>query len=266
MLLLANSYTTLAENNVDIAIEAPIYQHYLGKSDDGDNKNQRELTEIRLLLRALLLGGYNGQVKFIPLNEADFQGVKLFLSEGRATISATAWGNGLSSAGKRLYYSSALVRHYDVGIYTTRHKSNNLKINHLKDFGQLSAAVQENWVKDIALLQTLNLKAIYPVKSWRNMLRLVESGRADFLVAAFSGAKDLSREHQGLTLYPVPGVKLRYPGARHWVISLAHPRGKYIHGVIQAGIKQLKASGELQQAYSKAGVFNQQVTDWKRLN
>lgn len=269
---IALTYLTLllalpARAEVEILIEKPIYQHFTDTSSNPLNKNQRELVEIKMLLQALRLGGYSGDIRYYIIETAELVDRRKILREGRATVSATAWWTGVNAdVSDHIYLSSPALTSQEVGLYTSLEKSKSLSVSSLEGLSALTATVDSRWLADINFLQSLNFKYLYRVSSWRNMLRMVESGRADIIVAAFSKSPDLSREHQGITLHPIPGAKLNFPHPRHWLISKANPAGQKTYQQIELGLSKLRQQGKIEQYYREAGVINAQVSDWRLLN
>jgi hypothetical protein len=97
------------------------------------------------------------------------------------------------------------------------------------------------------------------------MVRMVAAGRADFVLAPFSSAPDLSLHAEGLTLLPLPGVKVGLSGSRHFVLAAQHPAFAAFGRRLDEGIQRLHADGRLRQAYQDSGFFSPAVRQWRRL-
>ncbi|WP_163835377.1 hypothetical protein [Spartinivicinus ruber] len=155
---------------------------------------------------------------------------------------------------------------FEVGLYTTPSNKavQNIKSkNDLKDF---SAVSSENWKIDWQILNSLNLKNVYSVPKLEQMAIMVDNNRADFLLWKFSGRDDLASDVAGYNLIPVKGVKIALKGSRHFIISKKHPDSEKIFQTLNMGLKKVRESRELQEAFYQSGFFNKRVKDWITLN
>lgn len=235
-----------------------------------DSIYAKELVELALLHLALDKGGYRGSTVYVNLKDSDQPRTSHYLKAGLGTISSEASASinkVLPKNHKDVFHlTSALISSIDVGVYTTTEQLKTIQLNNTSDFNRLTAVVDYDWPLDIAFLQTLPLKKLEKVKTWTNAYKMIQAQRANFCIAAFSNNTDLSNTADGITLYPVPNVKLSFPRDRRWLISKQHPAGEQAIKSIEKGLSILRTEGTIRKSYVKAGVINDSVRHWKVLN
>lgn len=152
---------------------------------------------------------------------------------------------------------------YEKGLFTTLAKQKNLRVNSPGDLGKLSMVSSNTWLVDWAALKEYKFAALYSAPTKAMQFKMVEGGRADFTLQDFAGTPDLSIKEEGITLYPVPGVKIGLFGARHYLISKKHPDGATLFAALQKGLAMMQKSGEIKRALTECGFYNQATANWK---
>lgn len=231
--------------------------------------NYRDLTDYLLLRRALTLGGNHLPIVTEPWLDVSYDRVLLRLRAGHAAIFSNGiWREDIPVGDPQLSVSSPLFEYgeMEVGIYMSPNNPNLHTTKSLNDVKKLSAVSSKQWRPDWIALQQLGLDRLYDNVYWESMLKMVRSQRVDFMLIGFSNREDLSYKAVGITLKPVPGLKVKLAGSRGWVISKTNQCGVDVYQALEKGLEILRKSGEIKRAYREAGVINEAVENWLVLN
>lgn len=233
------------------------------RDDYFSDKWLRTSLEFVLVCRAIRLGGLEANYKIVDFPNSARTRAELL----RGTVSIMVdlpWGD--FAAHEDLYRSDAVLRVGDFvkGVYTRPDHARLLKVQTLEELREYKAVSSETWVYDWAALQRMEVEAI-SVSRYELMGRMVERGRADFLVGEFPGAGDLSQYINGVRFIPVPGIKIALPGSRHVAVSKRAPHAKEIFDALQVGLKILREKGLIKKGYQAVGFLNPFIEDWKPL-
>ncbi|WP_193368755.1 ABC transporter substrate-binding protein [Pelagibius marinus] len=223
----------------------------------------RTSLEFVLVCRAIRLGGLEATYTIYSFpNSARTRGELL---AGRVAIMVDLPWNDFAQH-EDLYQSDAVLRVGDFvkGIYTRPDHTELLKVRTLEELRKFTAVSSDTWVYDWAALQRMNITTS-TVSRYELMGRMVEKGRADFLVGEFPGASDLSQYINGFRFVPVPGIKIALPGSRHVAISKRAPHAKQIFDAVQIGLKILRDRGLIKKGYQTVGFLNPLIETWKVL-
>lgn len=280
LLLLAIDSTNAAPEDYNHTITAALssniakdVKHFLSHRQPSEVTNyksryaRRSVISFVLLRQALALGGLNDEINI--RTEKVFQRNLNYARSGMITmIGEPVWLSAIDNSDNQFYVSTPLIRNEElaVGLYT--HPRHHL-IKHppsketLKNY---SAVSNRNWKNDWELLKQLNLKSIQHSLFWRNIIKMVYAGRADFTLAPFQDTKNLTISAYGVTLKAIPDVKVVFQDSRHIVISRNHPRGLTAFNALEIGLAKLRSEGTISRAYTEAGVFNTRTSNWTSLN
>jgi hypothetical protein len=231
--------------------------------------NYRDLTDYLLLRRALALGGNQVPVMIEPWLDVSYDRMVLRLRSGKATVFSNGiWREDFPSNDLQLKVSSPLFNfgEMEAGLYMSPDNPKLHAIKTLNDVHTLTAVSSKQWRPDWVALEQIGLTTLYDSVHWENMMKMVRSQRVDFMLSGFSRADDLSYQAIGITLVPVPGMKVKLAGSRSWVISLTNVRGAEAYSSIEKGLKILRQQGVVERAYRAAGVINDKVAHWRVLN
>lgn len=231
--------------------------------------NYRDLTDYILLRRALALGGNKLPVVNEPWFDVSYNRVVLRLRSGHAAVFSNGiWREDFSADDKHLKVSSPLLNfgEMEAGLYMSPDNPHLHSTKTLEDVRKLTAVSSKQWRPDWNALEQLGLAALYNNVYWESMVRMVRSQRVDFMLSGFSSRPDLSYRAMGITLMPVPGMKVKLVGSRGWVISLTNAQGPAAYNAIEKGLSILREQGVIERAYRAAGVINEKVADWRVLN
>lgn len=231
--------------------------------------NYRDLTDYLLLRRALALGGNKLPVVIEPWFDVSYDRVVLRLRSGHAAVFSNGiWREDIAAQDAQLKVSSPLFNYgeLEAGLYMS---PQNPKLQSTKtpaDVRKLTAVSSKQWRPDWNALEQLGLAAIYDNVHWESMMKMVRSQRVDFMLSGFSMQPDLSYQALGITLVPVPGMKVKLAGSRGWLVSLTNAQGAEVYTAIEKGLVILREQGVIARAYRAAGVINDTVADWHVLN
>ena len=231
--------------------------------------NYRDLTDYFLLRRALTAGGSQLPVEVKPWPDVSYDRLVLRLRAGQATVFSNGiWREDFSGEDDQLKVTSPLMAfgELEAGLFMSPDNPKLHTTKTLADVHKLTAVSSKQWRPDWNALEQLGLEGIYDNVHWESMVKMVRSKRVDFMLSGFSRLPDLSYQALGITLVPVPGVKVKLPGSRGWVVSMVNTQGPAAYKAIEKGLKILHEQGVIVRAYRGAGAINDQVADWKVLN
>ncbi|MEN0038656.1 MAG: hypothetical protein AAGC78_16380 [Cellvibrio sp.] len=229
----------------------------------------RDLTDYLLLRRALALGGNTLPIVAEPWFDVSYDRVVLRLRSGHASVFSNGiWREDFAPSDAQLKTSSPLFRYgeMEAGIYMNPQNPKLQSTKTLDDVQKLTAVSSKQWRPDWNALQQLGLAKLHDNVHWESMMKMVHTRRVDFMLSGFSSREDLSYQAMGITLLPVPGLKVKLAGSRGWIVSQTHPAGADAYRAIEKGLVILRDEGVITQAYRASGVINERVADWKVLN
>jgi hypothetical protein len=231
---------------------------------------RRDLVDYILMRQALALGAEQPlTIEVKPWLSISYNRVLTSLARGKVTaLSNTLWREDIQHDSPNLYISSPTLAsgYYQVGLYTSPNNPKRLTTKTLKDVQQLTAISSRQWRPDWQALESLNLKRLESSVNWENMVKMVHRQRADFMLAPFTPEPDMSYSAMGVTLKPIPGLKVALKGSRGWAISRTHPAGKRFYQTLERGMQILKERGSFMHAYRQAGLLHAGTDDWLLLN
>jgi ABC-type amino acid transport substrate-binding protein len=152
----------------------------------------------------------------------------------------------------------------EIGVYVKPDKLNSLIINTTEDLKKLTAVTQSDWTIDKDALIQMGIS--YTTTSrFINMFKMVDNGRADFLLASFSAESTMSKTVEGVTLEAIKGIKINLPYTRSYVVYKNSLNSTIIFNALQKGLKILKKEGKLEKYFEKIGYINARVKNWQVL-
>lgn len=231
--------------------------------------NYRDLTDYLLLRRALRLGGNSTPVQIAPWFDVSYDRLVLRLRAGQeAVFSNGVWREDFPQGDAQLRVSSPIMEfgELEAGLYMSPDNPKLHTTKTLADVRKLTAVSSKQWRPDWMALQQLGLEGVYDNVHWDSMVKMVQSKRVDFMLSGFSLNPDLSYQALGITLLPVPEVKVKLPGSRGWVVSFSNPQGQATYNAIEKGLAMLREQGVIARAYRASGAINERVANWQVLN
>ena len=240
-----------------LAVPADVYRDYecwLGKrtlatiSDYRGPCLRRDVVEVALFQQALIAAGYAHAPQWEIINS--YQRTLLELSHGKLPAAATSlWLKdieatpGLTASRAVLPVGSNLAQ-----LYGREPVAGIPPLTRLQQLSEFRIVSSSQWDTDWQLLKTLPHAELLEANHWKTMVRWVNHGRADLLLAP-----PLQHDRQHLTvdairLAPVPGGMLCLPGSRHFAISQQWPEAEKLRQALDRGLSILEKEGRLQQA------------------
>ena len=247
-----------------LAVPADVYRDYecwLGKrtlatiSDYRGPCLRRDVVEVALFQQALIAAGYAHAPQWEIINS--YQRTLLELSHGKLPAAATSlWLKdieatpGLTASRAVLPVGSNLAQ-----LYGREPVAGIPPLTRLQQLSEFRIVSSSQWDTDWQLLKTLPHAELLEANHWKTMVRWVNHGRADLLLAP-----PLQHDRPHLTvdairLAPLPGGMLCLPGSRHFAISQQWPEAEKLRQALDRGLSILEKEGRLQQAYQQAGLM-----------
>lgn len=228
---------------------------------------RRDVVELVLVQQALRLGGWREGIR--PVEATAYSRILREIADGRALVSGTtAWRADLAPLGAEVYISRALIGPGQsvAGFYTVPGNVRALAARNLDEVRQLRAVSNRQWRADWEVLSRLGLQELYDVAAWPSMVAMLAAGRADVVLAPFQPGNTMQFKTGGVTLVPVPNIKVSLPGSRHFAVSLLAPQGHEAAQALDRGLALLQQRGVIRRAYEQAGFINPRVAGWTTLN
>jgi hypothetical protein len=216
-----------------------------------------------LIARALVLANIKAEFDLVTIPNSAREREMLY--EGLADIAGTTqWDFHKEKLAANCFFSDIVIPDgfFEKGLYTTKYKSESIRITSVKDLSKYSFAINKNWVVDWKTLEGLHPKTIYDTPTRQTMFSMVFNGRVDMTLQGFSANPDLSIEEGKMHLYPVKGVKIVLKGTRHFVINKKRPE---LYEALERGLKIMKADNSLITILRQSGFYNSATENWKIL-
>jgi len=221
-----------------------------------------EVIELVLLVQALQLGGYHGEIK---IKSASPQATIRKIEKGEALLGGVSiWRERTRSRNASLWVSDPIIRQgeFQLGLYGC---DEGREIANEAALQQFKVSSHANWPMVTEYLQTLELEDLSLSSDWGQVVEQACSGNSDLVTAPFTTSKSMTLQHRGNILKPVTGVKLQVEGTRHFVISRLHPKGKRTYFSLQRGLRKLRIKGNIARALRQSGFLNQAASSWNFL-
>lgn len=273
-------YTAASAVGRDIAVystEQPL-QEYLKLISERPNffndqkplllqQSQRAVADIHIFQQAISSSNLGISIK-LKAESANMRRAFILAQAGRVITFTETYSHADIVDKRDDFYISQIVLakgEYPVGLYTSidNHRARAMAANQLS---QLTAATHPQWHTDWRILESMNLKHIYPVESMIEALNLVARQEADILLKAFQGGEDFEFSHNSHKLVPILGVKVFFPDSRHFLVSKKHPDGDLLFEALDIGLSNMRQRGDIKKIYQRFGVMDQRVNDWEIVN
>lgn len=224
---------------------------------------RRDTVEVILFQQALRLGGMKDPIRFVPIDNYARNIVEVELDRVTA-MGTSAWAADIKDSKASLSLPTLREGEYVVGFYTTE---NNLKVQNasLDELRKLTAISNRAWQNDINTLEKLGINKIESAPTFIQMVKMLNAGRGDFILASFKPNPDLAFELDGIKMLPVRDLKVAMPGSRHFLVSNSE-QGQQVLQALNAGLNQLRKEGRIRRAYTDGGFFTKKIENWTLLN
>lgn len=265
-------YPTAAEAEPALLVPEDVMADYerllngrdpLALEDFSGTGSRRDVVEMILIQQALEAAEVNLDFRFEVENS--YEDILQGLVAGQALATGTtAWLSDLMPRHADTRITTALIGQgeFVAGIYVRPDNEQALQVSQADDLKALTGISSRSWRADWVTLEALDLGGLIDAASWSDMVSAVLAGEADFLLAPFQPTPGMVLTVGEQELVPIPGVKLGLVGSRHLAVSRAHPEGSLFNSALQLGLLRLKEEGVVRQAYTDAGFYHPEVTDW----
>lgn len=150
------------------------------------------------------------------------------------------------------------------GLYGTKQVIDTYAGTDFLHFSDLIVVANKNWTQDWKALSCTGLNLLH-VDRYQQMFNLVDKSRAEFLPLTFSAQSDLKRQEFGVTLYPLPNMKIVINQSLHFAVGSSENSGLRLLQKLNKGLAQLKQAGKIDETYKKLGLINANVNNWKTI-
>ncbi|NIZ00092.1 amino acid ABC transporter substrate-binding protein [Thalassospira lucentensis] len=222
------------------------------------------LMNYSIMREALKVGGIKAHIKPVPSPNSERS--RMMVQTGAADIK-TDWAFNIDDSPNALKTEPFIrVGEYEKGLYTSRRVAGLYANTPAESIQTLRAVSLRNWRLDWQVLESLTPASVMNVATQEQIFSLIEAGRADFTLLAFSSAKGMMREINGIELFPIPGVKVALAGSQHFMVSRHLKDADALVAGLNRGIKILYKNGFIRRCLINSGIVNPQVADWKLLD
>lgn len=264
----------LAKTIISVPATARLDKNYLAFMDNRSPDQvstfnsphaSRNVVSLALIQKALQLGGLSDvefEFHLVPNSERERAEVK----SGRVVIgSQDYWDYDFDDT---VYRSDPVIIDgtFEKGLYTHPANAAMLSVRRREELKDRSAVIVGTWKGDVAVLRTLEPKEIHEVYEFQTVQKFLEMGRADFTLLEFSANPGMAVSIFGVSLVPVPGIKVALPGNRCWMVSRKHPQGEQVYKALSIGLKKLQQDGTIKRALTESGFFQNRVKGWRVIN
>ncbi|WP_027468314.1 hypothetical protein [Deefgea rivuli] len=245
------------------------YQKLLGTRnldkirDYSGEGSRRDTVELILFQQALRLGGLNDVVRFSAIDNYARSIIEVEAAHATA-LGTTVWAADIGKEKASLSVPTIREGEYQVGFYTLERNQKVLQAN-FKQLQKLTVISNTAWKNDIQVLEQLGISKVESAPTYIQIVKMLNAGRGDFMMASFKGKSDLSVDVEGIRLLPIKNMKIAMPGSRHFLIANT-AQGQQVLTALNKGLTQLRKEGRIRRAYTDAGFFNQKVERWTLLN
>jgi len=230
----------------------------------GGEFSRRDVIEVVLIHQALARAGLREQIDFRPIETYSRQLAEV--SSGRSALSLTSvWREDSQRLQATSYISKALIEadEFIAGFYVRPNNKRALSAKNFSEIKTLTAVCNPSWQRDWKLLHSfMPNDQIHSAVIWGNMVRMINLGRVDFVLAPFQQTPNLELIFEDIKLIPIPGVKVSLGESRHVLFSREHPKGAELFDKFNKGLDEMSRLGLIKKAYTQSGFFNLQVKDW----
>lgn len=231
-------------------------------SDFGGLHSRRDVVELAFFICALEKVRPNVEYKLIPI-DSYANGIEQLRQSTIACLATTCWESDLIVYAEEIHISPAMIADglSIVGIYTAPHNQHALNCKSLDDLQQLRLVSNRDWSADWNTLKQLGIENCLDVKTWRQMVYMVSSSEVDALLAPFSTHHDLKIELDDCQLAPVPGLRIKLTGSRHFAFSKS-PQAASLAKVIFPELERMLEDGSFIDALHQCGFINTRTSSW----
>lgn len=180
-------------------------------------------------------------------------------------LAQSRWLNSVSE--KDFYITEEIVRNgeFKKGVFASAENSEFLQgVRGLEDLRKYKVISNNKWSVDWRTLESLELPRINAT-SLLTMYRMINTGRADYLLEEFRSKDSFSNTFEGVTLVAVKNLTVVLQGSRHFVVSKKSKKGERIFAALEKGIRSLRKKKLIEKAYFESGFYNERIAGWRTI-
>ena len=247
------------------------YLNFLGGRDvaalehfDGPD-SRRDVMELAWLLREVKRQPKAPDVQLVRIDS--YERLMAEVRDGNIDVIGTsAWLADLEMLGSgNVSVSAPMLRkgEFVVGVYTSPRNAAARLTRTLEELRQLRFVSNSGWSLDWATLRNLGIQPKFDVKSWGQMIALVDALRADALLAPFqANTEGLELVAAGKRLVPINGIAVALAGSRHLGAHKRSAQGKWVADHVFPGLAAQAKNGALRKAYVESGMYHPRIRSW----
>lgn len=227
--------------------------------------SRRDVMELAWLLREIKRQPKAPDTQLVRIDS--YERLLASLRDGHIdAIGTSAWLADLETLGSGNVINSAAMipkGSFVVGVYTSPRNDAALQTRTLQQLRVLRFACNSNWQLDWTTLRNLGIAPPVDVQTWGQMVALVDSGRADALLAPFQPSTNaMELRFDGRTLIPIDGIAIALNGSRHLASSKNTAQGKWVATKVFPALATQAKNGALRKAYEECGFHNARTRAW----
>jgi len=222
---------------------------------------QRITMDIMLICHAVKESGLAKKIELVAYPNVE-RGLQMSLSGSTDMVAQTLFLSDHSEY--NMLITDPVIREgeFQVGVFTTRNRSDILSKRELSEFQKLRAVTVKSWKTDQKAMKNLNIKQVLTLPTRELLSKFIANNRADF---TFSYLKEPIVTRIGGELIRIPNVKVSFPDTRSFFIP---KRNQALYNALQKQLSALRAQppDALRAAYIHAGFITEEYEGWTDLS
>ncbi|MCP4597567.1 hypothetical protein [Neptuniibacter sp.] len=266
--LVVGVHSNYVNEHFQIAADKEGYQTVLDVDDcpplhSEELKNIQRITmDIMLICHALKESGIANKIELVAYPNVE-RGLQMSLSGSTDMVAQTLFLSDHPEYNNMLITDPVIRQgEFQVGVFTTRNRSDILSKRELSEFQKLRAVTVKSWKTDQKAMKNLNIQQVLTLPTRELLSKFIANNRADF---TFSYLKEPIVTRIGGELIRIPNVKVSFPDTRSFFIP---KRNHALHNAMQKQLRNLRALNPdaLRAAYLHAGFITEEYESWKDLS
>ena len=254
-----------------IGIPTDVMDDYL-QFLDGRNPNEilhfsgaysrRDVVELALFMREMQQRLPDLTIDLVAIDNYAI-GIEQVRAGKISALATSCWLADLNHYLDDIHISEPIVQDGQsrVGLFCLATNTAALALKSIENLRALKVVSNSDWSVDWQTLLDLGVKMCVDVKTWRQMVYMVNCDEVDILLAPFPSHHQLKIEFDGCTLVPVQGQVIVLHGSRHLVAARDHV-GTQIADIVFPALHALVQDASVERAFTDCGFLNQETASW----
>jgi signal transduction histidine kinase len=239
---------------------------------DGRNPNElkhfsgaysrRDVVELALFMREMQQRLPDLTIDLVAIDNYAI-GIEQVRAGKISALATSCWLADLTPYLNDVHVSDAIVLDGQsrVGLFCLATNTAALALSSIEHLRALKVVSNSDWSVDWQTLLDLGIKKRVDVKTWRQMVYLLNCDEVDVLLAPFPSHHQLNIEFDGCTLVPVQGQVIVLHGSRH-LVAARDLIGMQIAETVFPALHALVQDGSVAKAFTECGFLNQETARW----